>query len=313
VKSFCEAEVSIYTNFRFVILGKGFSMLKILLIASLLTIPAVAVTIAQEFKLPVTFSGTNSDGKFRSSQLVIGYDPNASDSMIDVQWSESEPPPFVQQGDISVRSVNRTIGRTYLSANNDDGGPVDIRRKPSTSSFILQYEIYTSSDVFGAPISVQWDNSLIPPIIKHIILAPEGDPDIKGRLDMVKESQFTITVDIDSINLYNVILISLLYNQEIMAVHQSGPTQQKITIISNPMDDYTQIDYTLTQDSRITLSLYDVTGKKVYERSAAGATGKNSVDLFRHDISGSSGVYFVRLIGTEEGRPFEASTRLIVR
>jgi hypothetical protein len=210
VKSFCEAEVSIYTNFRFVIKERD-CMKKRYYAVFAFIIFAIGTGNAQEFKIPVIFSGNSGNGQ-QSRTATFGFDANASDSMTDVQWNETYPPPFDQPGDLSIRLTNRILGRSYLGADGNDGGPVDIRRKPNQDSFILQYEILTNASDFGAPINLSWNNSAIPPIVRHIFIAGEGSSDHKVRIDMVKDNTFTIPARLDSSSLYSTLLITLYYN-----------------------------------------------------------------------------------------------------
>jgi hypothetical protein len=308
VKSFCEAEVSIDTDFRFVFYGKRYFMKKLLLIVALSAGLGIGELKAQEFKLTVVFMGTKV-----TMPVTFGYDLAASDSMTDTQWGETQPPPFIQPGDLAARMRNFTLGRTYLSADGNDGGPVDIRRKPTQDNFVLQYEMYDTKwdNGYPDPVSLLWDNANIPAIIKHIYLSSEDNGNHKIRLDMRTVSRFDMP---DSNPAYSNILITLLYNRETMAVHSNdNNVGDRMTIFPNPMDSRSKLHFILPGESRVMLAAYDITGRKVFEKPINAIAGENTIELTKNDFFAQLGIYLLRLTGSESSNALEKTTTIVVQ
>jgi hypothetical protein len=288
VKSFCKAGVSIYTNFRFVIFRERKLMKKLFWIGAILF--SFTTTWAQEFKLTVTVRANNI-----VRNLTFGFDPSANDTMTDAKWGEVLLPSAIGPGDFDARMSSRILNRSYLISEGNNGGPVDIRQKPATDSFILQYELYNNAYDVGVPVKFDWDNTNIPPIIKHIYLTPEGNPDIKVRLDMKVENHLDVPARTDSLSLYNYTLVTILYNRETMAVHQAGSASIDLAIYPNPMDSRSNLHFTSDKLSKYLLSAYDITGKKVFEKAIISEIGENTVDLNKKDFGLRSGMYLLRL------------------
>jgi hypothetical protein len=275
--------------------------------------------VAQEFRLAVSVNATNL-----SRHLAFGFDGNASDTMfdgapkdslLDKKYGELLLPEGGAPGDFDARMTDRTLGRTYLTfydSTTFDGGFIDIRRKPSADSFQLQYELYQNAADIGVPVSISWDNSNIPTSVQHVYLSPEGNPDIKVRLDMKTENQLSIDARFDSASLYKVMLITVVYKGAKNAVTQTGPLPNAVSVFPNPMDSRSSVRFMLDEDGMMRVSAYDIIGKKVTEKIIKGTRGENEVTLDRNDFPSRSGVYLVRITGTE-GNTIVKTASLIVQ
>ena len=283
-------------------------MKKVVLFSAVLMIFAINSAIAQEFKLKVLVQANGL-----SRNLAFGYDPNASDSMTDVQWNEMMLPSGGAPGDFDARMTSSVTKRTYLTSEGNDGGYTDIRHKPARDSFQLQFELNNNGYNLGVPTTLYWDNTVIPAIIKHIYLSPETDPDEKIRLDMKQENQFTIPSRFDSASKYTPMLITILYNQEIMGVRSQNTASNDLTIFPNPMDSRSSLHFIISDEARLTLSAYDITGKKVFERKVNAIMGENTIELGKNDFAAHSGIYLLRLTGMENADPFGKTATIIVQ
>jgi hypothetical protein len=281
-------------------------MKKLLVLTAVFALTRIGGLKAQEFKLTVVFSGMNI-----TRPVTFGYDLNASDSMTDSQWGELYTPPFIQPGDLGVRMRNLTLGRTYLSADGNDGGPVDIRRKPPQNSFELQYEIYETKwdNNYPNPVSMAWDNTSIPTSVKHIYLSSEDNGNHAIRLDMKTVTRFDIP---DSQYNYSNILITLLYDNGNSSVHSNDGTDA-ITVFPNPIDSRSKLHFMMSADNQVMLSVYDITGRKMFNRTIYAAAGENTVELSKNDFSAHSGIYLIRLTGLQIDNTFQKTATIIVQ
>ena len=273
---------------------------------------AVSVGHAQlpEFSLHVKLFINNNFAK----TVIFGYDTAASDAMVykKESWFSDEftggeqvyPP--AQTGDLDFRMFGAYIERPELQ----DGGPIDIRKKPALDSFILKYGIKLIVVHGTTNAKIVWNPDLIPPIIKHITLASYKFPS-KIRLDMKNVSEFVIPLKDSGEELYSNMILTLYYNKEIDPPLNvvSGVAINDFFLYPNPMDSRSKLHFTINEDSRLSLSVYDITGKKIYERFMNAHEGDNAVDLSKNDFSFHSGVYLIRL----NGERFEKSSTLIVR
>lgn len=250
--------------------------------------------------------------------VIFGYDPSASDSMLyrkepwfsdEFTGGEQLYPPG-QSGDLDFRMSGFYVGRPELGLDGSDGGPIDIRNKPARDTFSLKYGIECNLVHGTTNAKIVWNPDFIPPIVKHITLASYKFPS-KIRLDMKNVSEFVIPLIDSGDELYSNMILTLYYNKEIdpplNAV--SSVTLNDFFLYPNPMDSRSKLHFMMSEDCRLTLAIYDITGKKVYDRFFNALEGENIVDLSKNDFSAHPGVYLIRL----NGDGFEKSSTVIVR
>ena len=294
-------------------------MKKLFVLLVLLAATTTSNATVPEFSLHVKLF-INSDS---ARTVIFGYDPSASDSMIYGKeiWFSNEFPggeqlyPPAQAGDLDFRMSGFYIDRPELGIEGSDGGPIDIRKKPTLDSFTLAYGIEFHPVPGTTNARMDWNPQDIPAIIKHITLASYHFPH-SIRLDMVNTSSFVFPLADSGEDLYSNMILTLYYNQvdlEVAAVHQTNISSEDVVVYPNPMDTRLNLRFMLMENSRVTLSVYDVTGKKVLERTINGFAGENDVDLLRNDLSSHAGVYLIRLSGVEGSNSFERSATIVVR
>jgi len=273
-----------------------------------------------EFSLHVELFINNDSAR----TVIFGYDPTASDSMVYLKetWFSAEfppageqllPPPF-STDDLDFRMTGNYINRPELEIDGSDGGPIDIRKKPALDSFTLKYEIDLQIVPGTTNAKLEWNAQAIPAIINRITLASYHFPD-SLRLDMKNTSSFILPL-IDSGGLYSSMILTLYYNTVEIVKAGVNPaatsSPDELTLYPNPLDSRSKLHFIMNEDSRVTLSAYDITGKKVFERMIGAVSGENTIDLGRNDLSSHPGVYLFRLTGIENGKPFEKSSTIIV-
>jgi hypothetical protein len=256
--------------------------------------------------------------------IVFGYDPAASDSMVygKETWFSDEFPggeqkyPGAQIGDLDFRLTGNYINRPELEDIVGNGGPIDIRKKPALDSFIVKYEIDLQVVHGTTNARMEWNPQLIPAKINRITLASYHFQHT-FRLDMKSVSSFVFPLKDSGEDLYSSMILTLYYNTteiEKAAVKPiAGSSPDEITFYPNPMDSRSKLHFMASEDSRLTLFAYDVTGRKVLERMVNATEGENTVELSRNDLSSHPGVYLIRLSGIEGGHSFEKSNTIIVR
>lgn len=78
---------------------------------------------------------------------------------------------------------------------------------------------------------------------------------------------------------------------------------QDLNVYPNPFDDKLIINYTLPEDTEVSIELYNSLGQKVKEYSQSAVSqwaGTHQIVLFRPE-AGEAGVYFLRLTVPEFG------------
>ncbi|MDP4220673.1 MAG: T9SS type A sorting domain-containing protein [Bacteroidota bacterium] len=273
-----------------------------------------------EFSLHVRLFINNDSAR----TVIFGYDPKASDSMLyhketwfsdEFAGGEQAYPP-AQLGDLDFRMSGFYVNRPELGIDGSDGGPIDIRKKPALDSFVLKYGLECNLVPGTTSARIEWNPQLIPGIINHITLASYHFPHTI-RLDMKSTSSFVFPLTDSGTDLYSNMILTLYYNTtelEKAAVGSSGSNMdQSLSFFPNPMDNRSKLHYFASEPGRFTVSAYDITGKKVFERITNAAGGENIIELQRNDFSAHSGLYLIRVTGMEAGRSFTRSNTIIVR
>jgi hypothetical protein len=253
-----------------------------------------------------------NDNPGNNKQAYFGYDVNANDSLegpnayteLMPGGEQMYPPPF-QYNDI--RFTGYTIDRGYLS----DGSPIDIRKKPDSATFVLNFElsITTLSDATSA--SLIWDKNLIPAIINHIYLEPAtiGPGPARKRTDMKTVSRFDMP-NRDSIAKYSKTLVTIYYNREpINSVSDDEILDRSVTISSNPISESGTVNVFLERTSEVSVTLFDMTGREIHNIDQELYVGLNSIPLSK-SLFPASGAYLVR-IRTSDSQGMANTSRII--
>ena len=289
-------------------------MKKLFVFIVLITGISVAQAQLPEFSLHVKLFVNNDSAR----TIIFGYDPAASDSMVYKResWFSDEFTggeqlyPFGQSGDLDFRMSGFYVNRPELGIDGSNGGPIDIRMKPNLDSFNLKYGLECVVVHGTKNARIEWNPQLIPPIIKHVTLASYHFPS-KIRLDMKTASNFVIPLIDSGEDLYSNMILTIYYNEEIQSgVNAVASTPiEDLLFYPNPLDSRSKLHFTMIEDKKLTLSAYDITGKKIFQRNIIATTGTNDVDLNKNDFASHSGVYLIRL----SGDGFEKSATIIVR
>ncbi|MBS1904195.1 MAG: T9SS type A sorting domain-containing protein [Bacteroidetes bacterium] len=279
-------------------------MRRIFLLLSIILLAGVAH--AQEFKLKLTYT---VDGTPWAHPLYMGYDPTASDSFdFPARWAMPEYPegmvevPSNDFGDVDCRFSGRAINRANLGS----GCYIDVRKKPSSGGFELRYEVDLIANV-ATTAKLSWDQSSIPPIIKHMYLASSEKPD-HATLDMTKTGEFNIPMDTFRLGKYRQTIITLLYNQDTLGVE---PTESNSTCAIYP----TVLNATggahvwLSEAGRYTISMIDAVGRVIRQYDLLADVGANRLPNSVSSVP--AGTYTVTIRNRENGNLY--IRRLIVQ
>lgn len=253
-----------------------------------------------------------NDNPGDNKQAYFGYDANASDSLegpnayteLMAGGEQMYPPPF-QYND--VRFTGYTINRGYLG----DGSPIDIRKKPDSASFVLNFELSITTTTEATSASLIWDKNLIPPIINHIYLEPAtiGPGPARKRTDMKTESRFDMP-NRDSIGKYSKTLVTIYYNREpINSVGEDDALNRSITISSNPIFETSTLSIFSERMKDVSITLFDMTGRQIQTIDQDLHVGLNSIPLSK-SLFPASGAYLVR-IRTSDSHGVANTTRIV--
>jgi hypothetical protein len=285
--------------------------MKKLIIASLyLSLWIAGNLFAQEFSLPVSIY-VDSNAVIPNRTVVFGYDPTALDALEGQKWFPEyggEQGLAPASGDFDFRLSGEFINR---SSDLPDGSYVDIRKKPDTISFTLQYEIDMLVSL-ATNAKIKWNSASIPSIIQHITLSSALTPN-KIRLDMKTTDSLVFPIR-DSISYYRSMILTLYYNRDLQnAVSESSSHRSGFSVYPNPIDSYSKLHFYLNEGSHIELSIFDVIGKKVFDKTVDALAGENTIELSKNEFSSHPGIYLLRFSGLEKGSSFVKTQTLIVR
>jgi hypothetical protein len=264
-----------------------------LLLLVMLAPPVHAQT--PQFSMWIKFFINDNPGN--NKEAYFGYDANASDSLegknayteLMASGEQMYPPPF-QYNDI--RFTGYTINRGYLG----DGGPIDIRKKPDSSSFELNYELSLTTLQEATSASLIWDKNLIPAIINHIYLEPAtiGPGPARKRTDMKTESRFDMP-NRDSISKYSKTLVTIYYNREpSTSVSVDKTFDRSIAISSNPISETSTLSVFCEQTAELGITMFDMTGRQIQSIDQELQVGVNIIPLSK-SLFPASGAYLVRI------------------
>ena len=253
-----------------------------------------------------------NDNPGNNKQAYFGYDGNANDSLegpnayteLMEGGEQMYPPPF-QYND--VRFTGYTIDRGYLG----DGSPIDIRKKPDSAAFVLNFELSITTLPEATSASLIWDKNLIPPIINHIYLEPAtiGPGPGRKRTDMKTESRFDMP-NRDSIGKYSKTLVTIYYNCEpINSVSDDEVLDRSISLSSNPISEHSTLSVFSGRASGVSIALFDMTGRQIQTIAHDLHVGLNSIPLSK-SLFPASGAYLVR-IRTSDSHGVANTTRIV--
>lgn len=248
------------------------------LLVSVLTLCCALVAQAQEFKLRISLS---VDGSVWPKPVYLGYDPLAADSLTKPgQW----PMPEYPEGEVLIPPAGpgstdmRMIGMDIDSARNailQDGTYIDIRPKPSSDRFELQYELSLTSDA-AQNLKLSWDPNSIPSIVKHVYLKATQ---VKyTRLDMKTSSEFSIPLDSFKFLLYSRLILTVLYNQDSLGVAEST-SGDAISVYPTVLERNTSAYVQAAKDGEYALELIDAVGRRVANSTLTLSAGTNRLPV----------------------------------
>jgi hypothetical protein len=269
-------------------------MKKTIGIAIIILVLGTSYVRAQEFSLHVKCYISDT---LYWHPVIFGYDSAATDSYDGAKWFSSEflggeqeyPPPGVGQN-LDFQMGGQALNRVYY-------GPIDIRKKPTASSFQLQFEIdLLANDATSAKL--QWDKSLIPPIIHHIYLNSSYFPS-KPRLDMKQTSEFVLPLK-DSSGLYNLdgrMILTILYNMDSLDVRNPQMKERKAEIFPTVIASGKQIQLWLDESRPVTVQISDMIGHRMYSGSFDAIAGANRIPAGKL----GHGMYFIDVQQSSSG------------
>jgi len=277
-----------------------------------LVVALASVTHAQTPQFSMWVKMFINDIPGNNKQAYFGYDANASDSLegpnayteLMAGGEQMYPAPF-QYND--VRFTGYTIDRGYMG----DGSPIDIRKKPDSASFVLNYELSITVTTEATSASLIWDKNLIPAIVNHIYLEPAtiGPGPARKRTDMKTESRFDMP-NRDSIGKYSKTLITIYYNREpVNSVSEDDILDRSVTISSNPISESGAVNVFLERTSQVSITLFDMTGRQIQSIDQELRVGLNSIPLSK-SLFPASGAYLVR-IRTSDSHGIANTSRIV--
>ena len=271
---------------------RAFHILLLLLVCS----PATA----QEFSIQITAKGSDPDIQRR---VTFGFDQAASDEFStadEAAYGELEYPP----GDPGL--LFRMVGGPERGLTiSQDGGMVDIRKKPAVDSFLLPFRIALQSGEAGYPVVLRWDPTKIPAIIRHITLSSPVDP-FSRTIDM--KTQDTMMVNETEKNSFRNIAVRLYYNMDI-PVAAVEEQDQSLSIFPNPLTANSSLAVDLPLPSQLSLVVVDVTGREVVRSISSQAAGHSSIGL--GELAKTAGPLFAR-VEIRDARGSRVYTRVLV-
>ncbi len=252
-------------------------MKRVAFLFAIITLTALEAQ-AQEFSQHLYYFINGGGTAYRT--VVFGYDSAATDGFEGVKWFNNEFSGGEQEyptdnfNDNDCRMGGQAINRPTFGS----GGPIDIRQKPQMDSFELKFEI----DIIARGTTsarLEWDKTLIPPIIKHIFLSSGIFPS-RVRLDMKTQSQFVIPVK-DSSGLYDKMILRVLYNQEELGVKNTEVSSER-TVIYPTIHQSGEGEYLwLEAEHTVQTSITDMMGRQIYSVKFHGNPGVNELSLSR--------------------------------
>jgi hypothetical protein len=176
-------------------------------------------------------------------------------------------------------------------ANNDNGnaGPFDVAMylyDPSSTNYWIIGQTTLTNGLSG--------NSVITISNWNIdITQTSGIPSGTYRLGLWVDNNNAIS-ETDENNNAGLLSGNINYSCGSAAVHNVSQFIQNVSNFPNPFSTYTTIDYTLMQNSKVLMEVYDVTGKKIaFIEDAQKSAGNYSVDWNCGELE--AGIYLLKI------------------
>ncbi|MDP4198548.1 MAG: hypothetical protein Q8922_00570 [Bacteroidota bacterium] len=223
----------------------------------------------------------------------IGYDPSATDS-VDLQFHEDPeyPGTYLEAGNDLFFEYPRNIGETRI----------DIRNKPATGSFVINYVMGVSFDWYPTGRLV-WDPAVIPQAVTALWLRPYNRQDTVLR-DMREQSSLSLTPTENS--LWNgKYLITLFYNTTPPSLGVAKSSQNVGLIVSaaaypNPVITSGRLAVNLSEPAGLRVAGCDAAGRECFRYSAEANAGLSMLDL--SSLESARGAVFLHIDATSGTR-----------
>jgi hypothetical protein len=259
-----------------------------------------------EFQLDLHYSDAGGGHPSGNAPVAFGYDPSATDSGVDKQFGEAQIP-LTSPGGFELAFEIDPI----------DGSLIDILQKPTADSFILQYTLYLSADLYPAVLS--WDRSKIPTAIKGIWITPYGEPSFK-MADMVTQDSVIIDAanptDTNYYLNWGPAVITLYYNTEPYflgvsetAISGSG-LLSALAAYPNPMSENSALSFNLSEPAYVSVTGCDAAGREVLRIAKYVSSGANLIDL--SSLANARGAIFLR-VDAESSTTSEVKTLVVMK
>jgi hypothetical protein len=257
---------------------------------------------APEFELNLHYK--DAGGSAPASPVAFGYDPKAADTL-QTKFGEQYYPGPAPGG----------FYLAFLLPGDSIASQIEVLRKPSIDSFILQYTIYLSANIYPAVLS--WDRSLIPSAIKSIAISPPGAPFLL-MADMTKQDSVVIDdlnpTDTNYATNWEPATITLYYNTEPLSVSPtpdpSAGLLSGLIAYPNPMRGSGDLSFSLSEPSSVIVTGYDAIGREVLRVVKSEPAGENILDL--SGLANARGAIMLR-VDASSGSAYETKNVMMVK
>ena len=233
---------------------------------------------------------------------AIGYDSSATDGL-DAAFGEMSYPGGLGFG-----------ADLFFEIPDGDATTIDIRHKPATDSFAIDYKMYMSID--SAVGSIYWNPSEIPAIVTGIWIRPYYSQ--TPIMDMKNNRIFTFNSD-SLLTWGAYLVVTVFYNMEPHYIPQAGvenaPANSggliaSASVFPNPMPNGGSLDLTLNDPAYVSISGYDAAGREVLRIAKTESSGENTIDL--SSLANAHGAIFLR-VDAESGTRSEVKNVVVMK
>jgi hypothetical protein len=233
---------------------------------------------------------------------AIGYDSLATDG-IDAFFGEMSYPGGLGFG-----------ADFFFKIPDGDETMIDIRNKPATDSFSIDYKMYMSVD--SAIGSIYWDPSKIPAAVTGIWIRPYYSQ--TPIMDMKNNRIFTFSND-SLLTWGNFLVVTVFHNMQPQyiplagvedAATNSGGLIASASVFPNPMPKAGTLDLTLNEPAYVSISGYDAAGREVLRIARSVSSGENMIDL--SGLANARGAVFLR-VDAESGTRSEVKNIVVMK
>jgi hypothetical protein len=233
---------------------------------------------------------------------AIGYDSSATDG-IDQLFGEMSYPGGLGFG-----------ADFFFKIPDGDETAIDIRHKPATDSFSIDFKMYMSVDsAFG---SIYWNPSQIPASVTGIWIRPYYSQ--TPIMDMKNNRIFTFSND-SLLTWGNFLIVTVFHNMQPHYIPlagvdnipaNSGGLIASASVFPNPMPKGGALDLTLNEPAYVSISGYDAAGREVLRIERSVSSGENTIDL--SGLANARGAIFLR-VDAESGTRSEVKNIVVMK